>query len=63
MAARCIARQQEHYPRHRIFGRKRGAQIMLALLFLLSIFAAGFGAGYGAREYISVQRRKRSRKR
>jgi hypothetical protein len=36
---------------------------MLALLFLLSIFAAGFGAGYGAREYISVQRRKRSRKR
>ncbi len=34
---------------------------MVAVLILVSIFAAGFGCGYGARAWLSYKRRARVR--
>lgn len=37
--------------------------LMSTALFVLALFAAGFGAGYGVREVMSRRRRARERER
>jgi hypothetical protein len=51
-----------HYSKYAAWHKKCFGWVIEILLALLSIFGAGFGAGYGLREAISRRRRREYRR-